>query len=225
MSLPVTRLPHRCGCARRHRMAVAGVGPAGRGHGRAPLCRRLHGLGQRRRGRLQGGHWSATALFATSAQLTISQAKSGAFANSLLVRAGIEEDGPSVPILTSFKDLGILQHACKVSAAATAARAQRTFGRFERLAGLPLPLHRRVQAVAAAGVAAAAYGAIAGTPPPYTGGVAAAAYGAIAGAIVGGRCLSGSKTLKASMSSAVPPTRGPPLAPRQHREHLVAQRL
>jgi hypothetical protein len=54
-------------------MAVAGVGPAGRGHGRAPLCRRLHGLGQRRSGRLQGGHWSATAVFATAAQLTISR--------------------------------------------------------------------------------------------------------------------------------------------------------
>ena len=122
----------------------------------------------------------------------------------MLVRAGIEEDGPSVPIPTSFKDLGILQHAGKVSTAATTARAQRTFGRLERLAGLPLPLHRRVQAVAAAGVAAAAYGAIAGPPPFYTGGVAAAAYGAIAGATVGGRCLSGSKTFKASMSSAVP---------------------
>ena len=112
--------------------------------------------------------WSASALFAAAAQLTISQAKSGAFASCPLVRAEIAADDPSMAILTTFKDLGILQHAGKASAAATAARAQSTFGRFERLAGLPLPLPRRVQAVAAAGVAAAAYGAIAGTPPART---------------------------------------------------------
>ena len=190
--------------------------------------------------------------FATAAQLTISQAKSGAFANSPLVRAGIEEDGPSVPILTSFKDLGILQHAGKVSAAATAARAQRTFGRLERLAGLPLPLHRRVQAVAAAGVAAAAYGAIAGTPPLHrrvqavaAAGVAAAAYGAIAGTPPLHRRRRGSGVWGHrrghrrrpvpqrvedfegldELGGASAPTRGPPLAPRQHREHLVAQRM
>ena len=164
--------------------------------------------------------------FATAAQLTISQAKSGAFANSPLVRAGIEEDGPSVPILTSFKDLGILQHAGKVSAAATAARAQRTFGRLERLAGLPLPLHRRVQAVAAAGVAAAAYGAIAGTPPLHRRRRGSGVWGHRRGhrrRPVPQRVEDFEGLDELGGASA--PTRGPPLAPRQHREHLVAQRM
>ena len=108
--------------------------------------------------------WSATALFAAAAQLRISVAKSGAFASTASARADLQVADPSAPVLRSFKDLGIPQHAGHVGTTAAVARVQGTFARLDRLAGLPLPYAHRVQAVAAAGVVAAAYGAVVGTP-------------------------------------------------------------
>ena len=109
--------------------------------------------------------WSATALFVRAAQLTISTAKSGVFTSSTEGREALAAADPAAPVLLSFKDLGIVQAvgASKVSAPAT--RTLGTLARFQRLSGLPLPYAQRARAVAAAGVSAAAYGALAGTPP------------------------------------------------------------
>ena len=108
--------------------------------------------------------WSATELFVRAAQLTINVAKSGTFSSSAQGRAVLAADDPSAPVLTCFKDLGITQHAGGPALVAPAARVLSTLARFERLAGLPLPYPQRSRAVAAAGVAAAAYGALAGVP-------------------------------------------------------------
>ena len=108
--------------------------------------------------------WSATALYARAAQLTVHEAKSGVFASSAQGRAALAADDPAVQVLRSFKDLGICQSVGAPGLSAPAARVLSTVARFERLAGLPLPYAQRTRAVAAAGVAAAAYGALAGAP-------------------------------------------------------------
>ena len=51
--------------------------------------------------------WSATELYVSAAQLTISRAKSGVFASTGLGRAALREADPAAPVLLTFKDLGI----------------------------------------------------------------------------------------------------------------------
>ena len=109
--------------------------------------------------------WSATALYVRAAQLTVNDRKSGVFASSPSGRATLAADDPAAPVLLRFKDLGIDQKVGAPGLAASAARVAGTMARFERLAGLPLPYAQRSRAVAAAGVAAATYGALAGAPP------------------------------------------------------------
>ena len=92
--------------------------------------------------------WSATELFVSAAQLTISRDKSGVFASTGPGRAALREADLAAPVLLSCKDLGVQQHAGAHGARASAARVQATFGRFERLSGLPLPYAKRSQAVA-----------------------------------------------------------------------------
>ena len=108
--------------------------------------------------------WSATAIFVRAAQLSVSVAKSGVFASSAAGRAALPAADPAAPVLLSFKDLGISQHVGAPGLVALAARIRSKVARLERLAGLPLPYAQRSRAVAAAGVSAASYGALAGTP-------------------------------------------------------------
>ena len=108
--------------------------------------------------------WTVTEVYAAQAQLTISAAKWGVFASTATTRAELSEREPAAPVLTTFKDLGVQQHAGAFGATAMAARVQATQARFGRLAGLPLPQAKRAQAVAAAGVPAAIYGAVVGAP-------------------------------------------------------------
>ena len=124
------------------------------------------------RGQADEGHvaaaamWSATALFVRAAQLAISEAKSGVFSSSAEGRAALAAADPAAPVLLSFKDLGIVQAVGGPRVSAPATRVVSTMARIQRLAGLPLPYAQRSRAVAAAGVSAAAYGALAGTPRP-----------------------------------------------------------
>ena len=108
--------------------------------------------------------WSATAAYAQAAQLEVSASKSGVFADTLAGRVALEALDPAAPVLLTFKDLGVQQHAGARGATAMAARVQAARARFERLEGLPLPHAKRALVVAAAGVSAARYGAIAGAP-------------------------------------------------------------
>ena len=108
--------------------------------------------------------WSATAIFVRAAQLSVSVAKSGVFASSAAGRAALPAAETAAPVLPSFKDLGISQHVGAPGLVALAARIRSKVARLERLAGLPLPYAQRSRAVAAAGVSAASYGALAGTP-------------------------------------------------------------
>ena len=101
---------------------------------------------------------SATAIFATRAQLAVSTTKSGVFASTAATRAALVAVDPAAPLLRSFRDPGIQQHAGVLGATAMATRDQTARARLERLAGLPLPHTKRAQAVASAGVSAATYG-------------------------------------------------------------------
>ena len=77
--------------------------------------------------------WSATAVYAHRAQLTISAAKSGVFANSVEGRRRLREADPAAPLLLAFRDLGVQQHAGSYGEAAMAARVEATRARFAGL--------------------------------------------------------------------------------------------
>ena len=109
--------------------------------------------------------WVATAGLVAAARLQLSEPKSGAFAGTGSGRRWLRRRCPEAQLLRPFKDLGVEQHAGMHGCAVLAGRATGTRGRFERIAGLPLPIPRRVQATAASGVSAATHGAITATPP------------------------------------------------------------
>jgi len=109
--------------------------------------------------------WTATVGFVAAAQLQLSEAKPGVFASAGPGRRWLCRRCPEAQLLRAFKDLGVEQHAGMHGCAVLAGRVAGTRGRFERIAGLPLPIPRRVQATAASGVNAATHGAITATPP------------------------------------------------------------
>ena len=117
-------------------------------------------------------HAAADALavtrdFAAAVQFDVHPGKTFLFGSSLAVRTACEALGGGVAAVAVFRDLGVVQVVGRTPppVAVAAARAAGAEGRFARLEALPLAYPARVRAVAAAGVAAAAWGALAGRPP------------------------------------------------------------
>ena len=84
--------------------------------------------------------WEATLAFASAAQLSLHQEKSGLFSGSGHARRELQDSLPQVQVLTSFKDLGVQQLAGASGQAALLKRIQATAARFDRLGGPPPPL-------------------------------------------------------------------------------------
>ena len=110
--------------------------------------------------------WETTREFAEGLQLEVHPDKTVQFGASGDLRQALGEEEPGVSVRSGFRDLGVLQAlGPRGSAAAGAGRVLAAWGRFRRLAALPLPYPARVRAAAAAGVAAATWGAAVGPPP------------------------------------------------------------
>jgi len=112
--------------------------------------------------------WESTMGFAAAFQLEIHPDKTVQFGASAPVREALalEDEEPGLEVKSSFRDLGVQQvFGMAGAAAAGTGRVLREWDRFRRLAALPLPYHVRVHAAAAAGVAAATWGAFVRPPP------------------------------------------------------------
>ena len=109
--------------------------------------------------------WESTMGFASALQLDIHPDKTVQFGASVLVREALVDEDPGLEVKRSFRDLGVQQVLGLAGAAAAGdGRVAGSWDRFRRLAALPLPYQVRVHAAAAAGVAAATWGACVGPP-------------------------------------------------------------
>jgi len=113
-----------------------------------------------------GAVWQATEEFATAFQLDLNRQKSALFGHPPAARKAMRAAVPGVPVVASFRDLGVTQAFVRQGASAGGtARLLAAEGRFRRLGGLPLPFLQRVRATASAGVSAACWGAVVYAPP------------------------------------------------------------
>ena len=88
------------------------------------------------------------------------------FGSTAAARRALAIGAPDARVVTEFRDLGLGQAVAGNSRPKNALqRAAACTERFRRLATLPLPFPLRVQATAAAGVAAAVWGALGDRPP------------------------------------------------------------
>ena len=103
--------------------------------------------------------------FAAAFQLEPHPTKTVQFGAPRKVRTALQAAAPGVAVERSFRDLGVRQVLGAAGAAGAAKhRTDGAWGRFERLASLPMPYPQRVRATACAGVAAATWGAVVGPP-------------------------------------------------------------
>jgi ribonuclease HI len=108
-----------------------------------------------------------TAEFAEASGWQLHSRKCVQFANSAAARRWLCERWPEIPVGTEAKDLGVVASTGRARRSPIApTRVQIAVGRFRRVGKLPVPFAVRCRLGAAAGTAAAVYGAACGTPAP-----------------------------------------------------------